>query len=121
MRRTSTTAAALLLVSTFGVSPAAAQFRHHPPQEAIDASDPVLACDVEHPEPAGEGRVLYRPRGSDAEPDVAVIERSPAGWTARLDSARLDPARGVDYWVVARAEDGTETPVFASADAPHPA
>lgn len=99
--------------------PADARVRHLP-AHGVDLAEPTLQLSVDDPQAVGEIHVHYRTRGSRRSPAIAVASMETGGWTARLDPELLDPERGLEYWIVEVAADGTERPVFASASAPHP-
>ena len=91
----------------------------HTPASVIDSSDPFLFFDVVSPDRAGAVVVRARPRGSRAHPTEVVATTTSRGMAARLPESLAVPP-GIEYWVVERAHDGTETPVFASERDPHP-
>src|SRR5688500_5371344 len=72
----------------------------HLPGRQVHFDEPELEVEVLDAQQVAEIRVLYRTRRATGEPAVAVFERDADGWFARLDQARLDAERGIDYWIV---------------------
>lgn len=95
-------------------------FIAHTPRGSAPLEDMELSVDVRGADLAGEIRVYYRrldEPGGLAQ--YVVVRRQAAGYAARIPSERVE-APGVAYWIVERMPDGSERPVFASADDPAP-
>lgn len=93
---------------------------HHLPVHQLHSSEPaIFRFEVRDPGAFEAVTVRYRPLGAEGPVREVRAARYPGGWAAEVPAEEL-PRPGIGYWVVARTDEGEE-PVFASAEAPHPA
>jgi hypothetical protein len=91
----------------------------HVPRMELPTEGAIIGFRVRNPEQLGRIVVRYR-WGHDDQVHDAAARLEDSGYVAHLWDARVEPTT-LRYWVVAREPDGSERPVFASEDEPHPA
>jgi hypothetical protein len=95
-------------------------FIAHLPVSSAPIDSILLVFDVRGDDLVGEIVVYFRPLDNAmGEVRSVLAGRDEKGMRARLPG-HLTEGAGFAYWVVHRAPDGSEQPVFASAEAPYP-
>jgi hypothetical protein len=93
-------------------------FIQHVPLNQIELGPTELVFEVRDPDRAGKVVLWLLRDGSGAPPVAFEAYRTERGYVVAIPTTSIGEP-GFSYWVVERADDGGERPLFASAAAPH--